>query len=335
MMFYILFFLSLSLFLVYFKKISTMINLYDLPDGKRKFQTEKVSLIGGLFFYIIFIIIIFSNFFIQLISFEKLLMFYDISDLFLFLFVITFLFLVGIYDDKYELKSLSKAGLIFIVIFFYVFHMEEQFQIQELRTILHDKPIYLGKFSLFFTTMCIFCLLIAQNMFDGSNGQSFINYLIFFIYLIFKDAFIEISYLMVILIFVFGYLNLKNLVYLGDSGIYFLSFLVAYLIINSYNFNQNIYFVEEVVILFILPIIDMVRLFFIRIINGKSPFLADTNHIHHIIKKKFSEKKLFYLIIILISFPVIMLLFLDLNYYLILSIQFMMYLFFIIYKKKY
>ena len=34
------------------------------------------------------------------------------------------------------------------------------------------------------------------------------------------------------------------------------------------------------------PIIDIIRVFFLRLIKGRSPFHADKNHIHHLILKK-------------------------------------------------
>lgn len=34
-----------------------------------------------------------------------------------------------------------------------------------------------------------------------------------------------------------------------------------------------------------IPIMDMIRLFFSRMLDGKSPFYADNNHIHHLMKQ--------------------------------------------------
>ena len=39
-----------------------------------------------------------------------------------------------------------------------------------------------------------------------------------------------------------------------------------------------------------LPGLDMLRLFIIRIINKKNPFKPDTFHIHHLILKKLNSK---------------------------------------------
>ena len=36
--------------LIFFNKISILINLFDVPDGKRKIHSKKVSQIGGFIF---------------------------------------------------------------------------------------------------------------------------------------------------------------------------------------------------------------------------------------------------------------------------------------------
>ena len=60
-----------------------------------------------------------------------------------------------------------------------------------------------------------------------------------------------------------------------------------------------------------LPGIDMLRLFIVRIIKKRNPFSGDSNHLHHILLKSFPASKVF-LIIFLINF--INFLFVFLNY---------------------
>jgi UDP-GlcNAc:undecaprenyl-phosphate GlcNAc-1-phosphate transferase len=127
------------------------------------------------------------------------------------------------------------------------------------------------------------------------------------------------------LLFIFAYLNFKNKVYLGDGGVYFLGFLASYFLIKTYNF-ENIIYVEEIIIILLIPIVDMVRLFFTRIYLGRNPFLPDTNHIHHIINKKYGNKVIFFISFLLIIPQV--LLFFEINYYLVLFIQMTLYIFF-------
>ncbi len=322
------------IFILFFNKISRKINLYDYPDGMRKLQKIKVSCIGGMYFYSLFLItIIYSlskgdNF--DYIS--SLFLITNYKELSLLLSTVTILFLIGVYDDKYELKSSLKTILLIIPIFFYVY-FEERFQIKEIRTTFFDHSILLGNFSIFFTLICIFSLLVAFNMFDGSNGQSFINFLAIFIFLLHKGFFVEIGYLFIFMLFIFAFLNFRNQVYLGDNGVYFLTFLVSYLIISNYNFDRSIY-AEEIVIILLIPILDMVRLFITRSLNKKNPFMADATHIHHIIQKEYGKTNLIYILAFITFTPLFILMFSSLSYYLIIISQLVVYIYLVLNFKK-
>ena len=52
-----------------------------------------------------------------------------------------------------------------------------------------------------------------------------------------------------------------------------------------------------------IPGIDMMRLFFLRIIGGKNPFKGDRSHIHHILLSKYNHLKTVILIQSLIIIP--------------------------------
>ena len=49
------------------------------------------------------------------------------------------------------------------------------------------------------------------------------------------------------------------------------------------------------------PIIDIIRVFIIRVSQNKSPFIADKNHIHHVFLKKINNHILVVALIISIS----------------------------------
>ena len=55
-----------------------------------------------------------------------------------------------------------------------------------------------------------------------------------------------------------------------------------YLIKHEYDMNKILF----VLSILIYPIVDIIRIVFIRLFNGKSPFEADRNHIHHLILKR-------------------------------------------------
>ena len=88
-----------------------------------------------------------------------------------------------------------------------------------------------------------------------------------------------------------------------------LSAFVALLTIYLYNLNidnpNKYHSSEAILILFIIPILDMIRLFFERIINKKSPAFADNNHLHHYLMKQFSERKALFIYLISINIPII------------------------------
>ena len=93
---------------------------------------------------------------------------------------------------------------------------------------------------------------------------------------------------------------------MGNSGAYFLGFFLSYIVIKIYNL-QNIFFSDEIVLIMFYPVMDLIRLFFIRIINDKNPFLGDRNHIHHLLSKLLSKNIYVQLTLILITaMPIIL-----------------------------
>ena len=56
--------------------------------------------------------------------------------------------------------------------------------------------------------------------------------------------------------------------FLGDSGSLLISFIIGYFFIKLYN-NELINFTDEIVVYMLLPGIDLIRLFFQRILNKK------------------------------------------------------------------
>ena len=62
----------------------------------------------------------------------------------------------------------------------------------------------------------------------------------------------------------------------------------------------------------IVPGLDLIRLFIIRIANKKNPLNSDRNHLHHLLIDKFSFKNTLLIILLLIFLPIV-LNYLDLN----------------------
>jgi len=148
-------------------------------------------------------------------------------------------------------------------------------------------------------------------MFDGINLQSsFYSLIIFLVLLIFYIDSLFIKILLIFFIF-YSYLNYKNKTFLGDSGSLLTAFIIGYLFIKLYNLKQ-IQYADEIFIFMMIPGLDMIRLFFKRILLNKNPFKPDRLHLHHLLISKFSNKKTISFLCSLILFP-IFLMFLDIN----------------------
>ena len=88
--------------------------------------------------------------------------------------------------------------------------------------------------------------------------------------------------------FYFNVFSRKNKLFLGDTGSLLTGFLIGIFAFRVLQLNQTgdgVYYINSVpVVVFgilILPLFDTLRVFFIRILQGKSPFTADRQHIHH------------------------------------------------------
>ena len=148
-------------------------------------------------------------------------------------------------------------------------------------------------------------------MADGINSLVSI---IFAIWILFLNIFLSTNdfyfFMNIILIYsllIFSYLNFKNKCFLGDSGCYVLVTYISFLTVYTYNSNltQNIkdLNIESIFLLFLVPGMDMFRLFLKRIYKGRNPFRADNNHFHHILRKKFSAGNILIIYSSLIFFP--------------------------------
>ena len=116
MIFFLILIILINIFIViFFDKISKLVNLFDVPDGVRKIHKKKTPLLGGsmfllnLFFFVIYYFINNSIFNLDYFSTSKeIIIFSGFSLSF---------FLLGFFDDKFDLsanfKLISKIALIF------------------------------------------------------------------------------------------------------------------------------------------------------------------------------------------------------------------------------
>jgi UDP-GlcNAc:undecaprenyl-phosphate GlcNAc-1-phosphate transferase len=281
----------------YRKVIGKKTKLIDKPDKIRKLHKKPTPLLGGIMVFSSFVLI---N--LYLIFFKDL----NSSSLIILASCVGCLVL-GFVDDIKKISYKYKF-LILIIIFLFV-SLDTNFQINKIYFSTFNKEFYLNHFSIPFTILCLLLLTNAINLIDGIDGLCILISIVFLIWLINTFQNIEPLYTVVIasLIYVL-YLNLKKNIFLGDSGSLFLGCLIGLNIILNYNIEISTtqYAVEEIFITLMLPGIDMLRVFLIRILKKKNPFSPDRIHLHHLlIAQGLNRMNILILFFLLISTPIL------------------------------
>ncbi len=293
---------SLFLFLLN-QYITKLFNLYDIPDNKRKLHKVKTPLTGGLLIFLsFFLFILIDRIFLK--SFSQNLLVFD-SNFLTFYIGFTLFFLIGFFDDKYNLNANLKI-LLFVILILILLILDKDLHIRVIKLAFIEKDFSIGNYSFIWTLICFLLFINAVNMFDGVNGQTGLYILFCLIYFNLSNSYLnQISYLFLVPLTFFFYFNLKNKCFIGNSGTYSLSFVIAYLFIKSYNL-ESFYTADEIVLIMLLPGLDLIRLFALRIMMKRNPFSPDREHLHHYLQKKFKTKYIFLLSNLFIIFLVIL-----------------------------
>ena len=327
---YLVIFFSSILIIHFLTKYSKLIGEYfhviDIPN-KNKIHTSATPLIGSfgiIIFSIILIFILGINNFNNSIT-----MILTYSYLF---------FLLGYIDDRVNINAYLKL-LISIIILFAALYLSEILLIKKIYIELLDKDIYLGKFSILFSILCIALLINSLNLIDGINGlaSGFSTLWLFSLSLLLngdiKTILLFISFFMAIN----TYQIIRGKYFLGDSGTLFLGCLISLVTIFTYNtlLNQNITMsIEKIFIFFMIPGLDMFRLFIFRLIKKKDPFSRDLNHLHHYMIKQFSLNQSLIIYLLLFSSTNFLSFLNIINPIAIILIYLVIYIYFIYFSKK-
>ena len=268
------------LIILKYKKISDFLNIYDYPDQERKIHLKKVPLIGGLIVYINFVLFFIFVIFVPDFFEENLKILFSNKLSFLNLFLISsFVLILGIYDDKKDLNAYLK--LLILIIFTYILlTFNNDLIIDSIFLISLNFEFFTHNYAIFFTILCFLLFINASNLYDGINLQLGPYFIFIFFIFIFKLELLLFSILFLIPLFIFCYLNYNGKIFLGNSGAYFISFLIASILIIQNNLDTVIS-PEEIFLIMSIPGLDMLRLFIYRIFKKKNPFSADKEHLHH------------------------------------------------------
>ena len=266
MTFYFAYLILIVLVSLILKKRGLFLN-YSGDNHQSFSNVGNIPLSGGIF--LIFpIIYLYSN------------------DLILVTFLST-IFLLGFFSDRKILVSPQKRFL-FQVISILLFVIIADLKILTSRIELFDIMLSNQVFAYLFSTFCLLILINGSNFIDGLNGL-LISYSLIVIYtlgnlelitdqIISNQNFYLILWLMLLVLF----LNIFNILMIGDGGAYLLGFLLGFVIITSHENNPNIspYFYISIIW---YPCFE--NLFSIlRKLNKKfSPLNPDNKHLHQLV----------------------------------------------------
>ncbi|MGI8950061.1 MAG: glycosyltransferase family 4 protein [Chitinophagaceae bacterium] len=284
-------------------KIAQIKNLYDVPD-ERKTHTSPIPSLGGLgiFIGLIISLLLTNDFTAQVPEFQ-----YYIAALFI-------MFILGVLDDIFVLSAIKKvtgqlivAGILTFKAHLLITNLHGFLGIDELNTF----------FSYAISFFAIVGIINSFNLIDGVDGLAgsiaVLTSLCFGVFLFIDNdiphallAFTIAGALFAFLIYNFH----PAKIFMGDSGSMLIGLVNAILVIRFIqSSNTNISFMHITSTLAIgagillLPLMDVLRVFCIRLSKGQSPFAPDRNHLHHLLLNKgFSHTKVTLTLVLMSGF---------------------------------
>ena len=221
------------------------------------------------------------------------------------------IFIIGVYDDFYEADFKLKFFIQIVVAKllidngFLINHYYGLFGLQEIPHLLAQ-----------LTTVFVFLVVVnAINFIDGIDGLA-ISFALFalisFDFLMNDSALSALNLICIGGILPLYYFNFKknNKIFLGDAGSLFLGSLIA---LNAFHFldsTQEVVSGNRVLLavgVLAYPLLDLLRVFIIRIRQKKSPFVADQNHLHHVLLRKLKSHFITSLFIVISASSVLIL----------------------------
>ena len=263
-------------------KIANQKKLFDFPEH-RKIHKKPIPSLGGVG--------IFAGLIITILYFFPILN----SQVELYYFILAFLtiFFFGVIDDLIGLSAQKKLfGQVIVTLLLTV---KGNLLITDMHGFLYIREIG-GTSSKLLTIFSMIVIINAFNLIDGIDGLaatiSIITATSFSVFFILNN---EMFYSLLGITFVastFAFLIFNfspAKIFMGDTGSLLCGVVNAILAIHFISAAtefKNFVIPSSPAIAFgilIMPLLDTLRVFFIRIVHGRSPFYPDRNHLHHIL----------------------------------------------------
>jgi len=258
---------------------------FVVSPNKRTSHNGHIPNIGGINIFVSFLFTVF------LFSYS---VFSDIQFAVLGLFIIL---IVGFIDDLIDIKASWKLIGEIVAAFFLIVVADLRLPSFHGFLGIYELPLLISYAVSFF----VFIVIVnSLNLIDGVDGLASglgIMYSLFFAIYFQLTGHADLSitaYAMVGSLVVFFYYNVfsnKRKIFMGDSGALLLGYMINLFVFSFCGMNADkdvpdIFLMNAapavIISLLIVPLFDTVRVMVTRMKKGHSPFLADKNHVHHL-----------------------------------------------------
>jgi UDP-GlcNAc:undecaprenyl-phosphate GlcNAc-1-phosphate transferase len=254
--------------------VGSKLNIIDYPS-RRKVHSSPTLRTGGIlifFGFIVGVLLLKVHFHLDFLS---------------IIFFATFIFAMGLIDDKYKLNAKTRLILQGVIACLCILTADAVLK----HLGLFALPVFI---RIPFTIFAVVGVINAFNIIDGLNGLAsglgiiaassigilayqYNDHELYRLSIIFTGALVG-----------FIIFNLKGKIFMGDSGSYLVGFMIAVLSIMLVNRNSAVSpFAPFLIIL--IPIFDTLFAIYRRRRLKRDPFKADRRHLHHILRRRYNS----------------------------------------------
>lgn len=273
-------FISALLALLITRHLAIKIGLVDKPN-LRKLHQGEIPLVGGISVWFALIVFCLS----QSSPFPWQPWYLLCSGL---------LLIIGVFDDRFDLPVLPRVLMQLLVA---ALMMTAGLKLSSLGEIIPGLIVINGVFGYGITILAVWGAINAFNMIDGINGLlgllSCVTFgalaLLFYLGERADVAFWCLAIVVAMVPYLLSNLGLmggpRARVFMGDAGSTVIGFTVIWLLIIATQGERAVAYPVTALWIIAIPLMDMARLFFSRMLNGHSPFKPDREHLHHVLQR--------------------------------------------------
>ena len=274
-------FLTTLLFVLALRPFAFAIGLVDRPGGRKR-HVGNVPLIGGL---AMFAGLATAGPSIQgSLSIDPAL-----------LVAASVLIVVGVLDDRFDLPP--SVRFLAQIIAALVMTVGAGVYASNIGPVFFGDDVYLGQFAVLFTILVVGSSINAFNMFDGSDGVAGGQALVCLLGLataeLIGGQFDHLSIILALagcicafLVFNLPFEATRPVrVFMGDAGSTMLGFVLAWVAVSMCQGPGAVIAPVTILWIWALPLMDFFCSMVRRVLDGRSPFHADAEHLHHVLRR--------------------------------------------------